>query len=67
MNTEELGQLIELVISETMTLEEAASIERVDPRELSRVIDEVMTFRSRHSRSNEIVVRISDFKRLDNE
>lgn len=56
MTPQELGQLIELVISETLTLEEAASIECVDPRELSRVIDEVMTFRSRHSRSNEIVV-----------
>ncbi len=56
MNTEELGQLIELVFGETMPLEEAASIECVDPRELSRVIDEVMTFRSRHSRCNEIVV-----------
>lgn len=56
MTPQELGQLIELVISEKMTLEEAASIECVDPRELSRVIDEVMTFRSRHSRNNEIVV-----------
>ena len=56
MTTQELGQLIELVISETLTLEEAASIECVDPRELSRVIDEMMTFRSRHSRRNEIVV-----------
>ncbi|MGJ1414056.1 hypothetical protein [Sphingobacterium multivorum] len=56
MTPQELGQLIELVISEILTLEEAASIECVDPRELSRVIDEVMTFRSRHSRNNKIVV-----------
>lgn len=56
MTPQELGQLIELVIGDILTLEEAASIECVDPRELSRVIDEVMNFRSRHSRCNEIVV-----------
>ncbi|HAE65725.1 MAG TPA: hypothetical protein DCG77_00515 [Sphingobacterium sp.] len=56
MTTQELGQLIELVIRDILTLEEAASIECVDPRELSRVIDEVMTFRSRHSRNNSVVV-----------
>ena len=59
MTHQELGQLIELVISDILTLEEAASIECVDPRELSRVIDEVMTFLSRHSRSNSVVVRSS--------
>ncbi len=55
MTPQEIGELIELVISETISLEEAASIECIDPRELSRVIDEVMTFRSRHSRNNSVV------------
>lgn len=55
MTPQEIGELIELVISETISLEEAAAIECVDPRELSRVIDEVMTFRSRHSRNNSVV------------
>ncbi len=67
MTPQEIGQLIELVIGEILTLEEAASIECVDPRELSRVIDEVMTFRSRHSRNNSVVVRLSDFNKQDNE
>jgi hypothetical protein len=59
MTPEEIGQLIELVIGEILTLEEAASIECVDPRELSRVIDEVMTFLSMYSRNNSVVVQAS--------
>lgn len=55
MTPQEIGELIELVISETISLEEAASIECIHPRELSRVIDEVMTFRSSHSRNNSVV------------
>ncbi len=55
MTPQEIGKLIELVISETISLEEAASIECIDPRELSRVMDEVMTFRSSHSRNNSVV------------
>jgi hypothetical protein len=49
MTPKEIGELIELIIGDILTLEEAASIECVDHRELSRVIDEVMTFKSRHS------------------
>ncbi|WP_286883458.1 MULTISPECIES: hypothetical protein [Sphingobacterium] len=52
MTPQEIGELIELIIGEILTLEEAAAIECIDPRELSRVIDEVMTFKSRHSRNN---------------
>lgn len=56
MTPQEIGELIELIIGDILTLEEAESIECVEPRELSRVIDEVMTFRSRHSGRNELVV-----------
>ncbi|MNK26428.1 hypothetical protein D3C87_447640 [compost metagenome] len=59
MTPEEIGQLIELVIGEILTLEEAASIECIDPRDLSKVIDEVMTFRSMYSRNNSVVVQAS--------
>lgn len=55
MTPQEIGELIELIIGDILTLEEAASIECIDPRELSRVIDEVMTFKSRHSRNNSVV------------
>ncbi|WP_286778984.1 MULTISPECIES: hypothetical protein [Sphingobacterium] len=55
MTPQEIGQIIELIIGDILTLEEAASIECIDPRELSRVIDEVMTFRSSHSRNNSVV------------
>ncbi|WP_343566350.1 hypothetical protein [Sphingobacterium sp.] len=55
MTPQEIGKLIELIIGDMLTLEEAASIECIDPRELSRVIDEVMTFKSRHSRNNSVV------------
>lgn len=55
MTPQEIGELIELIIGDILTLEEVASIECVDPRELSRVIDEVMTFKSSHSRNNLVV------------
>jgi len=55
MTPKEIGELIELIIGDILTLEEAAAIECIDPRELSRVIDEVMTFKSRHSRNNSVV------------
>lgn len=67
MTPEEIGQLLELIIGDILTLEEVAAIECVDQRELSRVIAEVMTFRSRHSLKNTIVVRLSDFNKQDNE
>lgn len=59
MTPQEIGELIELIIGEILTLEEAASIECVDPRELSKVIDEVMTFRSMYSKKNSVVVQAS--------
>lgn len=67
MTPQEISELIELIIGDILTLEEAASIECIDPRELSRVINEVMTFKSRHSRNNSTIVRLSDFNKQYNE
>lgn len=56
MAPQEIGELIELIIGDILTLEEAASIECVSADALQRVIDEVMTFRRDYSPFNEIVV-----------
>ena len=55
MTPQEIGKLIEIVIGEMLTLEEAASIECVSADALQRVIQEVMTFRRDYSPFNEIV------------
>ncbi len=55
MTPQEIGELIELIIGDILTLEEAASIECVSADALQRVIQEVMTFRSSHSRNNSVV------------
>ncbi len=55
MTPQEIGELIELIIGDILTLEEAASIECVSVEALEKIIDEVMTFKSRHSRNNSVV------------
>lgn len=55
MTPQEIGELIELVISETISLEEAAAIHFVSVETLQKIIDEVMTFRRDYSPFNEIV------------
>lgn len=59
MTPEEIGQLIELVIGKEISIEEICSIECVSVDDLSKVIDEVMTFRSMYSRNNSVVVQAS--------
>lgn len=55
MTPQEIGELIELIIGDILTLEEAAAIHFVSVDALQRVIDEVMTFRRDYSPFNEIV------------
>ncbi len=59
MTPQEIGELIELIIGDILTLEEAAAIECVSADALQRVIQEVMTFRRAFSPFNEIVCRSS--------
>lgn len=55
MTPQEIGELIELVISDILTLEEAASIECVSADALRKTIDQVMTFRRASSSFNSVV------------
>ncbi len=59
MTPQEIGELIELIIGDILTLEEAASIECVSADALRKTIDQVMTFRRASSPFNEIVCRSS--------
>lgn len=67
MTPQEIGEIIELIIGEIITLEEAAAIECVSADALQRVIDEVMTFRRAFSPFNSVVCLPSKLNQLDNE
>lgn len=55
MTPQEIGELIELIIGEILTLEEAAAIHFVSVDALENIIYDVMTFRRAFSPFNEIV------------